>query len=759
MGEGAMNVQGKPKSRSVIRFFLTVGIPATFLFVIAVCIFFYYILLSLQKESNNLYSHYVQNVGQEFDNALTLLYKQSYRLKHDGEIVSYVSAAEKSSSQSIYSSYKIIQKFNALNSLYQYADNTFLYVRDSDSVIGNGSHNSSGLYYGENYGDTGISLEEWHAIISSGSANGIFWNYNPSANSMILVDSLGNLSGNIVTWVSMDPIEAQWLEALPDHSSVQIVSRKRNMVYSSEKDGDNVDYFARFDSEETVNCQKTVIGGRKFVLFSSRSAIYDWSYILAIPSNMIYQAPQMLAIMAIFMLAFLIYICLMSYHILHNNYHPLKRIVRLLGDSRVSESRETQNEYAVIESALLQMIQANEEISSVVIKQEKDLREYFLTGLLLGMSQQWSSRQWQEFATLFPNLKGPGILLSLTDCVQEDLVGSFYTAFLSLPSIQNAAGIYRVSVGSAIVFLLVGQEKGAVSQLEEDVDTLLRGVNEDNGSHMNCMINFCKDFQTQLAESYNEIVVMQKICDKTPDKFAYSYSCDKDDFKKVVQQNCSLSRQNELMELMDKGKWKEARYLVSSAVLKIVNSPIASAKEVANSMMFIVFSNAFERWGEEKGVTFTAILAGSADHLIKNILSADTVETLLESCNDCLRWFQDKRAEHDQYEQSKYDNSMISEICTYIQDNFKTRDLNVSMLADTFHLSLPYLSKLFKETTGYNVLEYICLARLNYAKSLLRSTTYSIQYIAQEAGFNDSKRLVQLLKKYEGVTPSEFRKQ
>ena len=92
----------------------------------------------------------------------------------------------------------------------------------------------------------------------------------------------------------------------------------------------------------------------------------------------------------------------MSYHILHNNYHPLKRIVRLLGDSRVSESRETQNEYAVIESALLQMIQANEEISSVVIKQEKDLREYFLTGLLLGMSQQWSSRQWQEFATLSP---------------------------------------------------------------------------------------------------------------------------------------------------------------------------------------------------------------------------------------------------------------------------------------------------------------------------------------------------------------------
>ncbi|MFQ9802085.1 MAG: hypothetical protein ACLR23_27860 [Clostridia bacterium] len=343
-----MNVQGKPKSRSVIRFFLTVGIPATFLFVIAVCIFFYYILLSLQKESNNLYSHYVQNVGQEFDNALTLLYKQSYRLKHDGGIVSYVSAAEKSSSQSIYSSYKIIQKFNALNSLYQYADNTFLYVRDSDSVIGNRSHSSSGLYYGENYGDTGISLEEWHAIISSGSANGIFWNYNPSANSMILVDSLGNLSGNIVTWVSMDPIEAQWLEALPDHSSVQIVSRKRNMVYSSEKDGDNVDYFARFDSEETVNCQKTVIGGRKFVLFSSRSAIYDWSYILAIPSNMIYQAPQMLAIMAIFMLAFLIYICLMSYHILHNNYHPLKRIVRLLGDSRVSESREAQNEYAVI---------------------------------------------------------------------------------------------------------------------------------------------------------------------------------------------------------------------------------------------------------------------------------------------------------------------------------------------------------------------------------------------------------------------------
>ena len=65
---------------------------------------------------------------------------------------------------------------------------------------------------------------------------------------------------------------------------------------------------------------------------------------------------------------------------------------------------------------------------------------------------------------------------------------------------------------------------------------------------------------------------------------------------------------------------------------------------------------------------------------------------------------------------------------------------HLSLSVFLLHLSIP--GKLFKDTTGYGVSEYIRLARLNYAKSLLCSTAQSISCIAQESGLNK----VQLLK-------------
>ena len=83
----------------------------------------------------------------------------------------------------------------------------------------------------------------------------------------------------------------------------------------------------------------------------------------------------------------------------------------------------------------------------------------------------------------------------------------------------------------------------------------------------------------------------------------------------------------------------------------------------------------------------------------------------------------------------------------------------MSEIARQFHLSMPYLSKLFKDVTGYNVLEYLYLVRLKYAKIQLRETIKSISCIAQESGFKDAKRLTQLIKKYEGTTPGQYRRE
>lgn len=74
-------------------------------------------------------------------------------------------------------------------------------------------------------------------------------------------------------------------------------------------------------------------------------------------------------------------------------------------------------------------------------------------------------------------------------------------------------------------------------------------------------------------------------------------------------------------------------------------------------------------------------------------------------------------------------------------------NLSLSMIADHFGLSRPHLSKIFKETLGMTVLNYINNVRMEYAERLIQEGRYSLNEIAQMAGFGNVRSLYRLRKK------------
>lgn len=68
-----------------------------------------------------------------------------------------------------------------------------------------------------------------------------------------------------------------------------------------------------------------------------------------------------------------------------------------------------------------------------------------------------------------------------------------------------------------------------------------------------------------------------------------------------------------------------------------------------------------------------------------------------------------------------------------------------------------YFSKLFKQETGENFIEYLTEVRLRNARELLKDSGLSIKVICVESGYSDPNYFSRIFKKYEGVTPSEFR--
>lgn len=73
--------------------------------------------------------------------------------------------------------------------------------------------------------------------------------------------------------------------------------------------------------------------------------------------------------------------------------------------------------------------------------------------------------------------------------------------------------------------------------------------------------------------------------------------------------------------------------------------------------------------------------------------------------------------------------------------------------------SVSYVSKLFKEKTGQNILYYINMVRIENAKKLLRESRQDtgIGEIGKETGFTNSNSFIRIFKKYEEMTPGKYR--
>ena len=73
------------------------------------------------------------------------------------------------------------------------------------------------------------------------------------------------------------------------------------------------------------------------------------------------------------------------------------------------------------------------------------------------------------------------------------------------------------------------------------------------------------------------------------------------------------------------------------------------------------------------------------------------------------------------------------------------------------NISPYYFSKLFKEETGGNFIDYVTAIRMEKAKELLSSTDKSMKEICSAVGYQDPNYFSRSFKKNVGVTPTEYK--
>ena len=99
----------------------------------------------------------------------------------------------------------------------------------------------------------------------------------------------------------------------------------------------------------------------------------------------------------------------------------------------------------------------------------------------------------------------------------------------------------------------------------------------------------------------------------------------------------------------------------------------------------------------------------------------------------------------------------ISEVCSYIHANY-SKPLSLESLAKTFYISPCYLSRQFRQTTGFRLTEYIQNVRIINAQFLLSSTTQSVSNIAMACGFTSFSQFNRVFHQKSNCSPTAYRR-
>jgi YesN/AraC family two-component response regulator len=137
----------------------------------------------------------------------------------------------------------------------------------------------------------------------------------------------------------------------------------------------------------------------------------------------------------------------------------------------------------------------------------------------------------------------------------------------------------------------------------------------------------------------------------------------------------------------------------------------------------------------------------------KTITSLRFLELLIKICRNYTTTKIEKT-------ESQFSKSFIKarDIVNFISCSY-SKKITTAEIEEKFESNYDYLNRVFHKMTGYTIINYINLMRINNAKELISNTTLKFTEIAYLVGIEDPYYFSKLFKKITGMSPSKYAKE
>ncbi len=203
--------------------------------------------------------------------------------------------------------------------------------------------------------------------------------------------------------------------------------------------------------------------------------------------------------------------------------------------------------------------------------------------------------------------------------------------------------------------------------------------------------------------------------------------------------------QRRILEYTDKHQFREA----ADSAIRLIRHDwehyemVVSLRERLTSVAHQLFA-----WLE-----FPYVESGPHEFLIAEQIRQSLTRDDLEAC--MLSMFEDFEAHYSPRVARRVEQ--VDEIIRYIETNYSDPMLNATSISDYFGIHLSYLSRLFRESQGVKLIDYIHSVRVQHAKQILSTNTDTIESVARQVGYLNSLTFTRAFKRCTGVTPGVYR--
>lgn len=211
----------------------------------------------------------------------------------------------------------------------------------------------------------------------------------------------------------------------------------------------------------------------------------------------------------------------------------------------------------------------------------------------------------------------------------------------------------------------------------------------------------------------------------------------------------SLDKESELKTKVRNGEKQAAQQLLENLLVDIIemnSNHIDTVKTRVVELMVIISRSAVDG-----GANLNTILELNA-LFYKELLQIKGPDEICLWTRDMLETFMNQ--EEDNKDQKNV--QAIQMAAEYIRKNYRNK-LTIDDIAQVVYLSPCYVSRIFKQSLGCTLMEYLTQVRVEKAKTMLKNPKYNVMQVAEESGFEDPGYFTRVFKKIEGVTPSRFK--